>query len=515
MDDEFIKQVSRKAKIILASAGISAALLTGSGSNNKSYIKEKVQIENIDYSNIPDDKVIYIPEDCKESIIDELRIIDKSYANKTIKDNIDFGDLKKLNKSLYLNINSSNDLSFLNYCVNVSTLNIIFYDQATLDDLKYITEIPNLQNLTIGNGVTTGATYINMRNGQFILNSNHLRALNVVDCGIDPAIINQLTNLEDLGINSFCHPEDIDFKQLKKLFHLSLNDGLYNAAIYFDDKMISTLKNDKIVYELSDNDGHSIDDLLDINKQLDNIVANLPINDKSTDQEKLNAILYYVLNNYNYDPDALEADKNNQNIDYNKFYNDGYLYGALTSKNIICGNYSAIMQALLIRAGVKTHLLISPSHAWNMVIVNGSYYYVDATLLDEEVKIEQHVVVESRKNGFPNTFKMKTTKEDAATALKNGDIYNEYDFPSYMMNPDDSNHISMNKPSAEALTIDNAPDSSPIENITNKIYHLWFNGTIYAILGGTLVGILVPLGIGKATGIIGKKEEKEEHNKKL
>lgn len=497
MDEEFIKKVTNKAKLVLAGTGIAASLLTGCGSNQKKVAINPVKIESIDYNKVSDDKIISIPEDCKATIIQTLSKIDKVYSSKGLNDSITFSDLKKLNSELSINVTTNEDLSFLNYCNNLKSLSILFNNNSKIADLNSITELPNLENLSIVNFLSNDTYYINETNGKFILNSPKLKSLNLNFCGIDPAIINKLNNIQMLSINSLCHPEDIDFYNLKKLNTVVLNGGLYDDPIYLDDNMINTLKNCNINIAINNNSDYTLSDEMKINEQLNNIVATLPINGKSSDHDKLNAVLYYVLSIYNYDPDVID---NNQDIDYDKYYNNGKLYGALTRNNIICGNYSAIMQALLNRVGMNTHLLESSNHSWNMVKVNSEYYYVDATWLDEEEMI---------KNITP--FSSATFNENSATALKNGDIYNNDIFPAYMMNANkniEEHHISTNKPSDEALSMDTMSKYSLAEDITTKIYYIKASGLVLPVMGGALVGILIPLGLAKAATAINKKIKK-------
>ncbi len=500
MDEEFIKKVTNKAKLVLAGAGVAATLLTGCGSNEKKVVNNPIRIESIDYSNISDDKAVYIPDDCKQTIIKSLTDIDKSYSNKSLNDSIYFSDLKKLDTELSICVGNNEDLSFLNYCTNLKSLSILFNNNSKIADLNSITELPKLEQLNIMNFLSNDTYYIDENNGKFMLNSPELKSLNLNFCGIDPAIINKLNNIQMLGINSLCHPEDIDFYNLKKLDTVVLNGGLYDDPIYLDDNMINTFKDCGINIAMNNNNDYTLSDEMKINKQLNDIVATLPIDEKSSDHDKLNSVLYYVLSNYNYDPDTIE---NNQDIDYGKYYNNGKLYGALTRKNIICGNYSAIMQALLNRVGMNTHLLESSSHSWNMVKVNSEYYYVDATWLDEEEKI---------KNVIP--FSSATINEDSATTLKNGDIYNNDIFPAYMMNANkniEEHHISTNKPSDEALSMDKKSDYSFAEDITTKIYYIKASGLVYPVMGGALVGILIPLGFAKAASVINKKTKDKSH----
>ena len=123
---------------------------------------------------------------------------------------------------------------------------------------------------------------------------------------------------------------------------------------------------------------------LGINNELDAIVRQLNLDANSTDQEKLDAILIYILDNLSYDEQVSEALQNNTEHSEltRSFYQGGYLYGALEKSSAICGNYAALFEALAERTGLDSYFLLSPNHAWNLVEINGEKYYVDATWLD-------------------------------------------------------------------------------------------------------------------------------------
>ena len=76
-----------------------------------------------------------------------------------------------------------------------------------------------------------------------------------------------------LGINSLCHPEDIDFYNLKKLDAVVLNGGLYDDPIYLDDNMINTFKDCGINIAMNNNNDYTLSDEMKINKQL-NVIVN-------------------------------------------------------------------------------------------------------------------------------------------------------------------------------------------------------------------------------------------------
>ena len=111
------------------------------------------------------------------------------------------------------------------------------------------------------------------------------------------------------------------------------------------------------------------------------------IEKESTDREKLDAILLYVLNNLTYDPtiatlSPLELESTNI---ASEFYQNGLLYAALEKETAICGNYTALVEALSDRLGnpKDSFYMTSNTHAWNLMNIDGELYYVDSTWLDD------------------------------------------------------------------------------------------------------------------------------------
>ena len=119
----------------------------------------------------------------------------------------------------------------------------------------------------------------------------------------------------------------------------------------------------------------------------DEIIRSFNLDESATDEEKINAVLIYCLENLEYDSEVaslLDSGRRDE-VDYSAFYAEGSLYGALENDSQICGNYAALMKALLHRLGIDSYYLTSENHAWNLVEVDGEYYYYDATWLDQQM----------------------------------------------------------------------------------------------------------------------------------
>ncbi|SFK75302.1 Transglutaminase-like superfamily protein [Lachnospiraceae bacterium KH1T2] len=67
------------------------------------------------------------------------------------------------------------------------------------------------------------------------------------------------------------------------------------------------------------------------------------------------------------------------NVDYVASKYDNYAGYVLAYGKGICGGYASAYKMLLTAAGIKSHIVLSSNHAWNLVTVNGKQYHVDVT----------------------------------------------------------------------------------------------------------------------------------------
>lgn len=111
------------------------------------------------------------------------------------------------------------------------------------------------------------------------------------------------------------------------------------------------------------------------------------IQDNASDYDKILFVFEYIVNTVDYDATA----DNNQNI-----------YSVFVGKKSVCAGYSKAVQYLLEKMGVFCTYVTGTtkngeSHAWNLVLCEGDYYYVDATwgdpvFLNEEEKMEHYYI---------------------------------------------------------------------------------------------------------------------------
>lgn len=55
------------------------------------------------------------------------------------------------------------------------------------------------------------------------------------------------------------------------------------------------------------------------------------------------------------------------------------IYGVFVNKKAVCAGYASAFQYIIQKFGIECAVISNPDHAWNLVKLDGEYYYVDAT----------------------------------------------------------------------------------------------------------------------------------------
>lgn len=417
------------------------------------------------------DDIVEFPEVLKPSInLSKDASVTKEYLES----------LTELNIST-VSINSKEDLLWLNYCTNLNTLKLLVFDD---DIIEYVSTLPNLERLALYNCGKNSAT-IDSNNCK-ILFSPKLNYLVLSDFNSEPGLIESLKNLKILDIgfsnNTILINYDLDYSKLTHLDRLIVSNP-YSIAVRMDSKELDLLLKNNTLITTRQNEDMSYR-LQTINSKLDEIVNSIEIEDNSSEEEKLDAIIMYVLKNLKYDPEISEKLESNSQINASSFYDDGCLYGALELDTQICGNYSALVSALCERLDLNDINQMSTVHSWNLVYVDGNNYYLDTTLIDSLVTDETDL----------NEIK------DQEWYLKDPNIEVDYVHTS--------NNLSDLITIKEIFVESQLQEQTEVQDISNKEYELSINNKKYILPAGILVGILGGLGYAYKE----KKKEKELKN---
>ncbi len=514
ISDKFKK---RLAAVALGSV-IVVSLFSGCSSNN---IKEDVQSSTVSMVSDAGSENSEIEEMIEESTVDKDTVVDipdsyvsfvSSACSKSEGDKITVGDLAKIKELTMPVIDSDSSLDWLNYCTNMESM-MLSLNCGNSEIMKSVKRLDSLRSLSL---MTNESIEFNDDNFPFVKSSKKLESIDLDGFNYEPGYLESMTQLKKLTLNigDKC---DLDFKKLTFLDDLNFGDSLpYDIAIRFSSEDYKTLVNNDV--SIAANNPVIIDKVVEINDKLDGIVKGLGLNDDSTDEEKLNAILIYTLDNLTYDEDVSEALVNG-NADglADEFYKEGYLYGALEMDSAICGNYSALVEALANRVKLNSHILNSNNHAWNLVSVEGNNYYVDATWLDGKVKDKEVVSDKYDEQGRLVSRTISYDSMSAQDVIKEG---NGTELDWYMEDPtkiDDidqkNSHVAVDVPTyIEIKPINEQSDSKEeastgIVDITDNKYEVKSGDNNWIIAGGALVGILAAAGGAVGVGIHHKKKK--------
>lgn len=393
-------------------SGVLAGIMMFSGSALspvKAYANEVYTPDvTIEQEYLSENEIVDIPEIYKYTVAD--------LVGKDASEPVTVHDLENAQKNfLDLHVKGDSSLNWLKYLKNVDFITFILEpeDENTkypFDTIEKIDGVRAIEFLAFNN------YSLRKSDCEFIKNCKDCTTLCLNGPKLEYGVIENLTQLKDLIM---CTPiySNIDYSKLTFLDNLDFAySGAYDAAIYFNSKDYNTLKDAGVNINFDNPD--QLSKLEKINDKLDKIIDKLDVTMDSTDTEKLNQVLIYVLETYEYSSDinklskeasdlyqeaTLDAkEKNLPSISdeykekLNKleredsalvqsFYKEGVLYGAMEGNEIICGNYTAITNALLDRLGINCEFLESGEkgdHAWSLVEIDNQYYYVDSTWLD-------------------------------------------------------------------------------------------------------------------------------------
>ena len=443
--------------------------------------------EQIDYSvikqkieSINNNSVINVPNFLKKYIIPES---DSPYTEEITKEQLE--SLTTLSVSCF-DVTNPDELLWLNYCINLESLNILIFND---DILNEVIDLPNLQNLSISNYGNTTVTL--NKNNSGILTSGKLSYLKLTDINVEKDLLEALDTLKTLDLSDMSDfimiNYDVDYSDLDSLRTIIISNP-YSFAARLSMDELTRLMNSSISIK-DTNNRHVRQVVKDICVQMDSIISNLDIPESLTEEQKFELILMYVLNTlqYNEEIDTKSRNHTAQVNDVKPFYNGGYLYGALENDTQICGNYAAFVTALCDKFNIESYVTVSSSHAWNLVYLDGSYYYVDSTFMDNELKGE---------NTLENVLSNEWYLSDPLNQKDR--IYSAINIPDIV-------HIV---PIEEPQLMDNN-----VEDITNQKYEVSVGTEKYILSASALIGLLGSLGYAynkKKKDMIIKTEEQQK-----
>ena len=402
------KKVNLKAKFKLAVSLLSAATVASYATPTSFTLIRQYQEHEI-VSDIESG----IPVDAIASIkFDDNRIRLNSYTDE---------DLRHATEAT-IRLSDTNDYSFINEMVNLEKLTITDYrtlpiteiDGSVFNKKMDITIINHSMNSAFTEDKYSFLSDIKYINELYLTNDDECSINRIPPINIESSFLESLKNVHSLKLKI-----DVgllyNYKDLTHLDYLYLEGMPYDIPVYFSIDDINGLKEAGVQVMTKDSDA-----LVYVCNKIDEIVESLNIPEDATDKEKLDAIMIYILSNYSYDPEFVRSDNIFEKflMVESDFYNNGFLYGSLENGTQICGNYSSMLNAMAHNLGLNVYHVYSDTHAWNLIEINGAYYYVDATYLDHD---KFAVIIDN--------IKKKVYLEDILASEEYNEIVNYLDRP--------------------------------------------------------------------------------------
>ena len=151
---------------------------------------------------------------------------------------------------------------------------------------------------------------------------------------------------------------------------ISLKAGDYLAFSYdqieYRGEILESGNNYNYIFTISATyyDNYNQEQYIDL--KTEEIINSLNLNNLS-EYEKAAKINEWIYNNVKYDYNV---------VDYLPFTP----YNALVSGKAVCQGFSTLTYLLATKAGLNTHIIRSDNHSWNVVEIDGKWYYWDTTL---------------------------------------------------------------------------------------------------------------------------------------
>lgn len=387
-------------------------------------------------------------------------------------------DLNRL-ESLKLIASEGTDFTFLNNCNNLEHLFIVLDRESVKIKDSQLDEstFNNLRSLYLkADGASIEYEAFNEDNFGVFRDCPNLKDLKLSGVSINPSFLEGFHQVERLTIEN-CMYESIsynyfvDYSKMNNLRELRFkNVKLYDLCVCLNNDLINMLLDKGVKIDCG---GVKLSEVIEENKKLEEIVNSLNVDKNSDDFSKLNAILNYIVENYEYDV---------ENVGKFDHYEDGGLDAAMKSNKIICGNYAALFQALSSRLGMESYSVYSHTHAWNLVNVNGVNYYTDVTFLDgsgTEIPVNNKVISISKNEFMSNIYSQRK--------LRSVDWYLEPTYREF-----DESHTAKYIPSNKDEYLE--PNSIVAETTDEIYYDVKVGDAVYVLGTSTLLGILCMLG---------------------
>ena len=365
-----IKKFKKITKNFVLAGTLAAVLITSPAFITNAKAKEPINSTPSYYELSSDSTYLYIEGDVDLSILEKTPNVNELYISES-----------NVSNTNYLENTNIKSLSFEHCNFTDTNINI----PENIEHLYFSNcEFNNLENISNSNSLTSLSFYeCTLGSISGIEKLNSIETLSFYSCGIEN--IEQLKFLDNLQyltlsytcVNDLSPIANLDLSFLDVSNSLSIDNlnpvmGMHNLTEFYAQNCEMQYTQDIINYVYENSISSDItQEGLEIKNKILNIKNNI-INENMNTEEKIQAIVDYVVNNITYD----------SNVDYDEELSNEYNRYALkyALEGIgCCRNYTALTTALLQASGIKVYETLGERHIWNVVNVDGEYYWLDTT----------------------------------------------------------------------------------------------------------------------------------------
>lgn len=245
------------------------------------------------------------------------------------------------------------NLNFLSNCSNVTNLNFDRCEVGDVDALKSLYKLESVNFYDVG-----------IENIDFLKNNKNIKQLILVNTCVSDLSPIKYSNIEFLDVS-----DSLTIKDLSPVITLNNLQEFYsqNCEMRYTDDLYNFLKKKRVRNDIKKEE-------LKIKYEIQQIANNI-IDNTMSEKEKVFEIVNYVVDNIEYDY-AVEKDE-----ELSLKYNESALSYALDGIGC-CKNYTALTTVLMQIAGIDVYEITGYNHIWNLIEVEGQYYWIDSTWLD-------------------------------------------------------------------------------------------------------------------------------------
>lgn len=388
--------MKKKIKLILSSTLLVGSLFyIGSRNEKNDKLKDPIIIDETEF------------EQGKDII--QNQSLNKAILSSLNKSSYTKDDLLEID---YLYVEYDNNLDEINNCVNLTELEIVGSTNEhdyNLDNLN----LPNLKKLILF-GVEDEFN--------FLKNCPQIEEIEL-SCldNINIDFLKSLPNLQKITINECENVRDFNTDDFPNLKSISLNNISKSMSFlkYLDYSEIKKIDSKGIEV----NYNNPKDEVEKYASKVDTIVKSFGDVTNLTDEEKLDKVLIYVLDNLVYDKKVDEEGQKAEELA--EQYNTDKIKYALDSDSLaICCNYAELTTVLANRVDLETYSTYNVDHMWNIIKINDQFYYVDPTWLDQK-----GTEVNEIKQGNHNNLEWYKAKPSDVSILDDSGMHENNEIP--------------------------------------------------------------------------------------